>query len=75
MVLINAFNGAGDTRTPTLINVFAFWAFQIPFAYLLAKYYGLGPKGVFLAIPITETFITITAYILFKQGKWKTIKV
>ena len=75
MVMINAFNGAGDTWTPTKVNVFGFWLFQIPFAYLLAKYFGLGPLGVFIAIPVSETLITIAGWILFKRGKWKTIKV
>ncbi|RYZ54347.1 MAG: MATE family efflux transporter, partial [Chitinophagaceae bacterium] len=75
MVMINAFNGAGDTRTPTIINVFGFWTFQIPLAYLLAKYFEWGPTGVFIAIPIAETAITIAAFILFKKGRWKTVKV
>lgn len=75
MVMANAFNGAGDTRTPTLINFFGFWLFQVPLAYLLAKYYGLGPTGVFIAIPVAETAITIAAYVMFKKGKWKTVKV
>jgi putative MATE family efflux protein len=75
MVMINAFNGAGDTKTPTVINVFCFWLFQIPLAYLLAKYLAWGPTGVFVAIPVAETLITITAYILFKRGNWKRIKI
>jgi putative MATE family efflux protein len=75
MVLGNAFNGAGDTRTPTWINVFGFWILQIPLAYLLAKPLALGPTGVFLAIPIAETAMAIAAYILFRRGRWKTIKV
>ena len=75
MVLINAFNGAGDTRTPTIINLFCFWGFQIPIAYLMAIVLGLGPKGVFLAIIIAETTITIIAFILFRKGSWKKIKV
>ena len=75
MVMINAFNGAGDTRTPTVINVFGFWMFQLPLAYLLAKYLEWGPVGVFVAIPVAETSITIAAYILFKRGRWKTVKV
>ena len=75
MVLINAFNGAGDTKTPTVVNVFCFWLFQIPLAYLLAKYFSLGPTGVFIAIPVAEVFITVTAFVLFKKGKWKTVKV
>jgi putative MATE family efflux protein len=75
MVMINAFNGAGDSKTPTWINLFWFWIFQIPFAYLLADVWKMGPTGVFLAIVITETFITITSVILFKRGKWKLINI
>ncbi|WP_431610568.1 MATE family efflux transporter [Chryseobacterium sp. 'Rf worker isolate 10'] len=75
MVMINAFNGAGDTWTPTWVNLFGFWLFQIPLAYFLSKYLDMGPKGVFISIPAAETLITIVAFILFKKGKWKTIKV
>jgi len=75
MVLISTFNGAGDTWTPTWLNFFGFWIFQIPFAYLLANYFNLGATGVFIAIPVSETGIAIAAYILFKKGKWKTVKV
>lgn len=75
MVMTNAFNGAGDTRTPTIINLFGFWFFQIPLAYLLSKVLGMGPLGVFIAIPSAETAITIAAWILFKKGKWKNKKI
>ena len=75
MVMANAFNGAGDTWTPTWINLFCFWFFQIPLAYLLADYFNFGPTGVFIAIPVAETAITFAAYALFKKGKWKTVKV
>jgi len=75
MVLINAFNGAGDTRTPTIINLIGFWAFQVPLAYLLAKVFQMGPKGVFIAIPISETVITLIAFIWFRKGKWKKVVV
>jgi putative MATE family efflux protein len=75
MVMTSAFNGAGDTRTPTIINVFCFWLFQIPLAYILAKKFELGPTGVFLAIPIAETAITVSAFVLFRKGRWKLIKV
>lgn len=75
MVLVNAFNGAGDTGTPTWINFFGFWLFQIPLAYLLAKVFQMGPTGVFIAVPVAETAICIAGYILFKKGKWKTVQV
>jgi putative MATE family efflux protein len=75
MVLINTFNGAGDTWTPTMINFFGFWLFQIPLAYLLSKYYKMGPTGVFIAIPIAETAITLASIVLYKRGKWKRIEV
>jgi len=75
MVLTNAFNGAGDTRTPTIINLFCCWAFQIPLAWTLAIGLKLGPKGVFWAILITETSISIVSFFLFRRGRWKTVKV
>jgi putative MATE family efflux protein len=75
MVLINAFNGAGDTWTPTWVNLFGFWLFQIPLAYLLAKYLEMGPKGVFISIPVAETAISLAGIILFRKGKWKKVKV
>jgi putative MATE family efflux protein len=75
MVVTNAFNGAGDTKTPTLINIFGFWLFQVPLAYLLALAMNLGPKGVFIAIVLTETGITIAGIIIFRKGKWKKVKI
>lgn len=75
MVVSQSFNGAGDTKTPTIINLFGFWAFQIPLAYVLAKVLNMGETGVFLAIPVAESAIAVVAIILFKRGKWKTIKV
>lgn len=75
MVMMQAINGAGDTRTPTIINFAGFWLFQIPFAYFLAKGLNMGPKGAFIAVPVAEVLIAIAAYIVFKRGKWKTVKV
>jgi len=75
MVMGNAFNGAGDTWTPTWINLFGFWMLQIPLAYIMARTFDMGPTGVFIAIPVSETAITIAAYILFRKGKWKTVAV
>jgi Na+-driven multidrug efflux pump len=73
MVMTNALNGAGDTKTPTIINLFCFWAFQIPLAYILAVVLQWGPKGVFYAILITETTVTIVSIIIFRRGKWKKV--
>jgi putative MATE family efflux protein len=75
MVMTSAFNGAGDTWTPTWINFACFWLFQIPLAYILAEYFNMGPQGAFLSIPIAETAITVAAYILFRRGKWKTVAI
>lgn len=75
MVLLNAFNGAGDTKTPTWVNFFGFWLFQIPMAFFLAKHLQWGPTGVFWAIPVAETAMTIATIILFKRGRWKRIQV
>jgi putative MATE family efflux protein len=75
MVIINAFNGAGDTKTPTYINFFCFWVFQLPIAYVLALKLDFGPLGVFLAITLAEVLITIAGVVLFKKGKWKLTRV
>ncbi|RAJ32889.1 MATE family efflux transporter [Pedobacter cryoconitis] len=75
MVMTSTFNGAGDTTTPTLINFFGFWLFQIPLAFILSKHFNMGPDGVFIAIPVAETGIAIAGYLLFKKGSWKTKQV
>ena len=75
MVMIQALNGAGDTRTPTWINLFGFWIFQIPFAYFLAKGLGLGMIGAIVAIPVAETLMALIAWYFFRKGKWKEVKV
>lgn len=75
MVIPQAFNGAGDTLTPTLINLFGFWGLQIPLAYVLAFPMKLGPTGVFMAIPIAEIIIAIAGVIIFRRGKWKQVKI
>lgn len=75
MVVINAFNGAGDTKTPTYINFVCFWLLQLPFAYLMAITLDFGPAGVFWAITLAEIIIAIVAIVWFKKGKWKTVEV
>ncbi len=75
MVLMQAFNGAGDTLTPTLINLGAFWACQIPIAYWLAIHLGWGPRGAFTAVPIADLVFTIAALALFRRGTWKEQKI
>lgn len=75
MVMMQALNGSGDTKTPTWINLFGFWLFQIPLAYILAKPLDMGPTGAFIAIPVAETVIALVTYLFFKRGKWKKVVV
>ena len=75
MVLTQSFNGAGNTKVPTVINFFCFWLFQIPVAYVAALILGWGPLGVYLAITLSETLIAAVSWYWFKKGKWKTFKV
>ncbi len=75
MVMTQALNGAGDTRTPTVINLVCFWMFQIPFAYVMAKTFQLNATGAFIATPIAETIVAIAALYYFNKGKWMTLKV
>jgi putative MATE family efflux protein len=75
MVLTQAFNGAGDTWTPTVLNLVAFWLFEIPLAYFLAKTLGMGPHGVFLSITIAFSALTIVSAAVFRIGRWKLRKV
>jgi putative MATE family efflux protein len=72
MVVETAFNGAGDTITPTYLNLFVFWLFEIPLAYVLAYHFELGPTGVFLAITVAFSVLAVLSALLFKRGRWKT---
>jgi len=71
MVLTQSFNGAGDTWTPTIINLFVFWLWELPLAYVLAIVFGLGPRGVFLAITIAFSTLAIVSALVFRRGNWK----
>jgi putative MATE family efflux protein len=75
MVATQAFNGAGDTMTPTKINLVFFWVIQIPLAYVMAKVFNLGHTGVFWAIMISETSVGLFTMWLFTRGKWKKMQV
>ena len=75
MVIGQAFNGAGDTRTPTVINLICFWAIQIPLGYFLAVQLEYGLAGVCAAIGISETILALLAIMIFRRGKWKLVKI
>jgi putative MATE family efflux protein len=75
MVMVNSLNGAGDTLSPMIINLFCFWILEIPLAYFLAIVMKMEESGVYYAIVIAETLMTITAIIVFRKGKWKLKKV
>lgn len=75
MVMTQALNGAGDTRTPTLINFVGFWLFQIPLAYFLSIGLELNSTGAMIAIPVAETAIALAAWYFFRKGKWKEIQL
>ncbi|HVF50002.1 MAG TPA: MATE family efflux transporter [Pyrinomonadaceae bacterium] len=71
MVISQSFNGAGDTFTPTIINLFVFWLWEIPLAYVLAITLGLGPRGIFLAITVAFSTLAVVSAVVFKRGRWK----
>ena len=72
LVMIQAFNGSGDTGTPTWINFVSFWLIEIPLAWTLAVSLGLGPKGVFWSVAVAESVMSLISVLMFRQGKWKT---
>jgi len=75
MVVTQAFNGSGDTRTPTRLNLIAFWLFQLPLAYVLALVVNMEELGVFIAITVAQVLLAILSMVWFKKGRWKTISV
>ncbi len=75
MVITAAFNGAGDTNTPTLLNLVCFWVCQIPLAWALAFHTGLGPNGVYVAVVVSDSLLAALGILLFRRGKWMQVKV
>jgi putative MATE family efflux protein len=75
MVITAAFNGAGDTATPTGLNLVCFWLCQIPLAWALAFHTGLGPNGVYVAVVVSDSLLAALGVLLFRRGKWKQVKV
>ena len=71
MTMVQAFNGAGDTSTPTWLNLLCFWLLQLPLAYVLARSVDLGPTGVFVAAAFAESLLSVVAWIVFRRGSWK----
>jgi Na+-driven multidrug efflux pump len=72
MVLTQAFNGAGDTWTPTLINLAVFWIWEIPVAYAFAHPLGFGPHGVYWAITVAFSTLALVSAVVFRRGRWQT---
>ena len=75
MVIIQALNGAGDSRTPTILNLFGYWLFQIPLAYVMSMKLNFGASGAFWAIAIAESVMAVAAIVIFRRGNWKTVKI
>jgi putative MATE family efflux protein len=75
MIVVQALNGAGDTRSPTALNFVCFWLIQIPLAYRLATITGLGPDGVFWALIIAESLLSVLAVAVFRRSNWRLQQV
>jgi putative MATE family efflux protein len=75
MVMTNAFNGAGDTRTPAFINISVFWLLEIPLAYFMAFVLGMEMMGIYVSIALCHSLHAMVAFLIFRRGKWKEVKV
>ena len=70
MTIVMAFNGAGDTRTPTWLNLFAYWVVQLPLGWLLALQFGMGPQGIFVSGAVAQAVLALTSILSFRTGRW-----
>jgi Na+-driven multidrug efflux pump len=75
MVMLQAFNGAGDTVTPTIVNLFGFWLLELPLAYALAVKLHMAGNGAYWAIVVAEGAIALAGVLLFRRGKWKVQQI
>jgi putative MATE family efflux protein len=75
MVVTQAFNGAGDTLTPTIINLICFWLWEIPAAYFMSHVLGMGPRGAFLAITCAFSLVAVLSVVQFRRGRWRSVQV
>jgi Na+-driven multidrug efflux pump len=75
MVLTQAFNGAGDTWTPTLLNFLVFWVWEIPLAYVLAVNYQQRVPGIFVALAVSFSTLAVVSALIFRRGRWATTRV
>jgi Na+-driven multidrug efflux pump len=75
MLMVQALNGAVDTKTPAWINFICFWLFQIPLGYFLVYNLNMKDVGVLAAVPIAQTLLAVLSFIYFKKGSWKEIRV
>jgi len=75
MVISQSFNGAGDTRTPTLLNLFVFWLWEIPLAWVLGVRLGLGPRGIYFAMTVAFSTLAVAGALVFRRGGWKTRRI
>jgi len=75
MVISQSFNGAGDTRTPTLLNLFVFWLWEIPLAWVLGVKLGMGPRGIYFAMTVAFSTLAVAGALVFRRGGWKTRRV
>jgi Na+-driven multidrug efflux pump len=75
MVMLQAFNGAGDTVTPTIVYFIGFWVFELPLAWALATRLHLRAEGAFLSVVVAECLIAVASIVLFRQGRWKKVRI